>query len=60
MFTDNDIGSGTGCSVQLATHRSGAVGAVPPQFSIGLRTVGAVVLKLRVVSHKGKLNGKKH
>ena len=34
---------------------------LPPQLSIGLKTVGAVVVpKLGVVGHKRKLNGGKH
>ena len=34
---------------------------MPPQLFIGLGTVGAVVVpKIWVVSHKGKLNGRKH
>ena len=41
-------------------HNSGAVGAVPPQLFIGLGTVGAVVPKLGVVGHKGKIHGRKY
>ena len=41
-------------------HNSGAMGAVPPQLFIGLGTVGAVVPKLGVVGHKGKIHERKH
>ena len=58
--TPRGAGTGGGVVGAACPHNSGAVVSVPPQLFKGLGTVGAVVFKLGVVGHKGKLNEKKH
>ena len=53
-------GTGEGQWGQLAPTTLEPWGGAPTTFHIELGTVGAVVPKLGVMGHKGKLNGRKH